>query len=1020
MPSSQPQDKVSIRSLTEEMLEEELERLVMPLIEKVEALQNEFEESLLDQELWTSVDLLQNVGLQHHQVFGALVDEIQKEDLGTDDFKAHLREGRTSFSEWLFDRFKHISAQISPTQGAQQAFDELLAKLEKVCQALQQSEISLVQHQELLVSSPRDALYVRAGKLVKRMLRKLGVSRFQRRFSFRRLAIYYLLGQLPERLFNIANMLGEAEFFLLRRVKGLSEEIDQAYNSFLAALDEEGIQAAELVDRAAIIRKELDESFRLVGAEVMKYYNDIRHLLETEIYACLRDLIVDARRAGTFELPQRRFQLMKGKQEQCRERIAERLQLWGRYQVGFTGFYTMGLEMTRVQNRLRHAVDETVLKVNGRLWQRLDGQLECLRQRLEETAITLREGRDSRDGVEDVRSRIEQERDELLDFLGQRQRQLQSIEASAEINQLIDLLIERFRQLADQTVDSFHILEEEDFPGREGDVPRDVELKIAPVRAVVRSYLEGELIRRLGDVNGAMIGQVRDMEAGIDDLMQSANFSLSTVVIELREVGKKPGDLVPVALTRLQRGLEGFQGRFQTIQAGNQETGERVIREVADTARLLKQLILEETVREMHRKIDARRGGWSLRGLTERRGKADKPGDAMPQTVLPVQPLPALESSDVEEESGRAEALDYEGILDLEESLTDRVPFAYRQLFRTTPLEVSEFLAERSGALGIIETACKRWRQRRFASVVIIGEQGSGKTSLINCAMEQKLRGLPLVRHRIAENLLDEERLVSLLSQLLDAEGESLVDLEKEIARSYERRIVVLEDLHQLHLRAMHGLDLLLRFLEFIDATGAHILWMVSIELSAWHYLDHIQQISRHFAFRIETGHLSSQELEGAVMARHRVTGYRLRFIGGGKEDEQDSLRRDFFDQLNRACGGNVFSAIFYWLHSVEKVEGDVLVIKPLEELKLEFLQILPLGELLSLAMIIQHGGLSTEQFSTVFRITCGEGKARLTHLERLGVLKRAEGASGNDLYAVNPILYQPIVMLLKRRNLFK
>ncbi len=335
-------------------------------------------------------------------------------------------------------------------------------------------------------------------------------------------------------------------------------------------------------------------------------------------------------------------------------------------------------------------------------------------------------------------------------------------------------------------------------------------------------------------------------------------------------------------------------------------------------------------------------------------------------------------------------------------------------------MEVSEFLVERSGALGIIEAACKRWRHGRFSSVVIIGEQGSGKTSLINCAMEQKLRGLPLVRHRISEILLDEGELVHLLSRLLDVEGASLADLEKRIGGSHERRIVILEDLHRLHLRAMHGLDLLLRFLEFIDATGARILWMVSIESSAWQYLDHVQQISRHFAFRIETGHLSSQELEGAVMARHRVTGYRLRFIDGKREGEQESLRRDFFDRLNRACGGNVFSAIFYWLRSVEKVEGDVLVIKPLEELKLEFLHILPLGDLLSLAMLIQHGGLSAEHFSAVFRITRGEGKTRLTHLERMGVLKRVEETSGNDLYAANQILYQPIILLLKRRNLFK
>ena len=152
-------------------------------------------------------------------------------------------------------------------------------------------------------------------------------------------------------------------------------------------------------------------------------------------------------------------------------------------------------------------------------------------------------------------------------------------------------------------------------------------------------------------------------------------------------------------------------------------------------------------------------------------------------------------------------------------------------------------------------------------------------------------------------------------------------------------------------------------------------------------------------------------------MARHRATGYRLGFssVEDGVVENQASLRRAFFDCLNRASGGNVFSAIFYWLRSVEGVEGDLLKIKPLEELRLGFLQTLPLNELVNLAMIVQHGGLTAEDFTAIFRIPLGEGRARMTHLERLGVLKR-EG----EVYVINQILYHPIVMQLQKRNLLK
>ena len=1010
----------------DELADRRLRGTVQGLLDKLIELQDEFEESLLDQELWTSVDLLQNVGIRHHQVFAQLAEKIQEPGIGADTIKDCLREGRTAFSEWLFDRFKNISTQESPTQVAEKAFEALLTGIREVCHALPAEPFAVLQHEKRVVSTPEDGWRVKAGKSLKRLLKRLGKKRFTRRFSLQRLAVYHLQGRLSEHLLGVAQMLGEAEFFLLRRVRGLYEEIDRAYNGFLALLDQAGDppDTADLTSKAEAMGEELDESFRLVGAEVMKYYDDIRQTLEKGVEEYLGELVLDTGRAGTVELPERCYQLSGDEWEYRRARIGERLRQWGNCQVGFTGAYTMGLEMARVQNRLRHAVDETVLEVNRRLWRRLEEQFAGVQQRLEQSAGFLREERDRRAPVEEVRARIENERGILLDFLeNEVKKTLRSIQASGEINQLIDMLMERFRRLSDQTVESFQIVEDEDLPTGEGQIPGIAVLKVAPVRAVVRTYLEGELTHRLGDVNGAMLEQAKELEAGIEELIQTTSFSLGNVGIELREVGKKPAELIPVALGRLQRGMEGFQERFDKIQISNQETRERVVREVADTARLLKKLVLEETVREMHRKIEAREGGRLRRSWRrlkaasprfERAGSGNRTQVDEPAGAKDVEPV------ELAEEEGKAEVLGYEEILELEAEHTERVPFAYRRLFRTTPLEVSGFLAGRSGALGIVARACKRWRQGRFSAVVVIGEQGSGKTSLINCAMEQRLKGLPLVRHRLEEILLDEAEFVVLLNRLLDMDGTSLDDLEAKISRSQERRVVLLEDLHRLHLRAMKGLDLLPRFLDFVDATGKHILWLVSIEQYTWQYLERIMQISRHFAFCIETGHLSRGEMEGAIMARHRATGYRLRFAGEERvpEGNQDALRRKFFDELHRACGGNVFAAIFYWMRSVEDVEEDRLVIRPLEELELEFLRDLPLQHLLSLAMLVEHGGLNAEHFSDILRISHGEGRARLVHLERQGILNRSRKRNGGDEYAINPILYHPLVVQMRRRNL--
>ena len=95
-----------------------------------------------------------------------------------------------------------------------------------------------------------------------------------------------------------------------------------------------------------------------------------------------------------------------------------------------------------------------------------------------------------------------------------------------------------------------------------------------------------------------------------------------------------------------------------------------------------------------------------------------------------------------------------------------------------------------------------------------------------------------------------------------------------------------------------------------------------------------------------------------------------------------------------------------------------MLVIRPLEELELEFLRDLPLTDLLSLAMLVEHGGLSAEHFSDILRIPYGEGRARLVHLERQGILNRNRRRNGGNVYAINQILYHPLVVQMRRRNL--
>ncbi len=990
---------------------QEVEQLAVALADKLQIANGDLEEQLLDEELWASVDLLQNIGIKHHQLFDEVADRIQRGE-SHDAIKDCVREGRIAIGDWLFQRFKDIAVGKDPNASARRAFENYLRALQHICKQSHSELLVVEQHAALFAPAQGDRWWVLLTKRYKRLLkRSLGV-RFTRKFSPETLTHFYLLVDLPKHLLAIANMVGEAEFFLLRRVKSLYEELATVYNLFLAEIDENqsDIDAEQLVGSARRVRDEIDESFKLVGAEVMKYYEDIRRALSREEDALLLRWIGDAAHRGAVGQGHALHVDDRVEKGYHRE-LDQRLSKWGGYLLGYAGVYTMELELARVQNELRHAIDETVLRINNRLRQRLQDECKPVQDALGNTLESLRQSTVGGSSAEEVRELVDTHRAVLLSSANvETQSRLRSIAGSGEINQLMDVLSERFRQLVDGTVENFQIIEIDDLPMREGFVPGDVPLKNAPMRAVVRTYIERELTHRLADVNQSMVAQVNAVLQSVDQLGQTVDFSLGTVSVELREVGKEPEELVGVALSRLRRAEEKLVDDLNKVEALNAEVEEKTIASVADVARRLRQMILDESVVEMQRQINRANG-------KNASGREDKVSATQPQGP---QSQHREINSRSEEEYGRTAVLGYEAILDLHQQIDEKVPFAYRRLFRTAPLEVSDFLRGRSQALGAIENAVKRWSQGGFSAVALVGEQGSGKTSLINCAMEEKLQGIPIVRHRIRSSLLDTKQFLPLLKSLLDGRADDLEELQRELERSNTRRIIILEDVHQLYLRARGGLDLLRKLLEFIDATGGNVLWIVTIDQYAWQYLDHALSLSRHFAFLIETGRLSRGELEGAIMARHQATGYELYFLdeAGKRAQEQPAAREAFFNAMSSACAGNVFSAIYYWLHSVQTVDDNAVEIASLEELKLDFLRSLSVEGMLSLGMVIQHGSLAAEHYGAIFHMPLIEANARLAHLQRMGMLQQNTYDPEGREYSVNPLLYHPIVVELKRRNI--
>ena len=350
------------------------------------------------------------------------------------------------------------------------------------------------------------------------------------------------------------------------------------------------------------------------------------------------------------------------------------------------------------------------------------------------------------------------------------------------------------------------------------------------------------------------------------------------------------------------------------------------------------------------------------------------------------------------------------------------IPITYRRLFSTVPVEIEEFFVGRKEEKSLLINTYERFDSGRPASVLIYGNPGGGKTSFVDQTLRALKPKIPVDRMVFSQAIQSERQLAILLGDLLDEQSRSLDRLRARLRQSKERRIVIVEGLHNFFVRSLNGLETLKRFLLLVAETSHAFFWLVTIDEDAFHFLNAATDIDEFFTRTIELPPLTQLETQRLIRSRHNVSGYSLQFSSDLTqnsarwvltEPRQDQLEDAFFQSLANYSGGHATLILYYWLRSLERLEGkNTIVISPFKPLTTTFIKELSEDKKLALATLILHGGLSLPNFAKAMRMTEAVGHATLTTLLQ-GNLVQIE-AGRVDTYKVNAVLLFPIAEQLR------
>lgn len=365
------------------------------------------------------------------------------------------------------------------------------------------------------------------------------------------------------------------------------------------------------------------------------------------------------------------------------------------------------------------------------------------------------------------------------------------------------------------------------------------------------------------------------------------------------------------------------------------------------------------------------------------------------------------------------------------------LPPIYRRLFQNEPLFNREFLVGMTEEMNLLTETYSRWQSGRASSVAIVGPEGSGKTSLLNCFEIEMENDVKISRFELAHRMRSTADVLRMLEDVFDIPEPSAtaVELIGKIQK-LERQIVIFENGHQLYLRTVGAREALETFFYILINTRTNLFWLLSFRLHPWTRMGYIHQIDRFFTHVIKTEFHNMLELKTALLLRQRATGqeplfdetgvssYRLRKLllqhQAYEPPVQQALEEFYFSNLFDLTGGNMESALFYWLRSLQLSENNTISVKPCHKMDNGFIKNLSSINLLSLAEVLAHGGLSVKEYGDIFNIDELRSRLVLDYLRQIRILKghNKDKHGQPQFYTINPLFYQPISTVLNAAHI--
>ncbi len=362
------------------------------------------------------------------------------------------------------------------------------------------------------------------------------------------------------------------------------------------------------------------------------------------------------------------------------------------------------------------------------------------------------------------------------------------------------------------------------------------------------------------------------------------------------------------------------------------------------------------------------------------------------------------------------------------------VPIIYRRLFAPVPLDIADFYIQRTSTETKIIQAFEDWLTGNPNSILLRGDRGIGKRSMIRFISESTFSKKNNVHFvSVDDHDLSEAGITRSIGTCLSKNPPSTFgDLKRLIRTRSDRPVIIVENGEKLYSRTRKGIRLCREFLKLVDRTADRALWIILMGDAAATFLETAIELPNFFTHSIVVEPLTLYSIRMMIEKRHRVSGFSLAFDREKPRvyewiqspiQNSEAIRDPksaYFREMSCIAEGNPLLALEAWLESVETDEENEQLIRvaQVNNQQTLLLKSLTLAKRLILTALVQHDSLTAQELGEILEWNADRVVTEIDHLARLGFVETSIGEDEVELFHIRAVADGVVTKELRKMNM--